>query len=338
MHEMKSIPRFSLKSLLLAAAMMASVNTASAEDILTGNGLNTYKWVPGWCELPGGAWLGNTHGGIVVDKAGNVYFNTDTDKSICVYSPEGKFLRYFADEFPAIHGMAIREENGEEFIYAAHLRGKQAVKFKLNGTVVWTIGYDAVSDSYSRAGEYNPTGIAVGPDGDIYIADGYGKSLIHQFDKDRKFIRTFGSKGGEPGQFVTCHGISLDTRSGTPLLLVCDRENRRLQHFDLEGNFVSVITEGLRRPCSVSILGDLVAVAELQGRVTILDKNNHPIAFLGDNPDTGQWAKNPVPPEAWNDGIFTAPHGISYDAHGNLYVMDWNKNGRVNKLEKVYKN
>jgi hypothetical protein len=49
-----------------------------------------------------------------------------------------------------------------------------------------------------------------------------------------------------------------------------------------------------------------------------------------------QWANNPVPPTDWRDGIFTAPHGVSYDAAGNLYVMDWNKSGRISRLNRVY--
>jgi hypothetical protein len=75
-------------------------------------------------------------------------------------------------------------------------------------------------------------------------------------------------------------------------------------------------------------------VAELESRVAILDKNNKVISVLGDNPDKGQWAKFDVPVDAWKVGIFTAPHGLTYDKDGNLYVQDWNKTGRVTKLVK----
>ncbi|MGH2551718.1 MAG: 6-bladed beta-propeller, partial [Thermomicrobiales bacterium] len=155
---------------------------------------------------------------------------------------------------------------------------------------------------------------------------------VHQWDKNQKYIRSFGGPGKEPGKFTTCHGIGLDTRSGKPLLLICDRENRRLQHFDLDGNFVAVITEGLRRPCSVSFNGNRVAIAELEGRVAIIDETNKVVSAIGDNPDKSQWAKFPATPEEMKEGVFTAPHGVSFDAEGNLYVMDWNKTGRVSKL------
>lgn len=293
-----------------------------------------YEPVVGWCELPGGAILGNTHGGVVLDREGRVYFNTDTERSILVYSPEGKFLRYFGEEYPGIHSMLLREEGGEEFIYAAHLAGKQAVKFRLDGSVVWTIGFDAVAAHYDKEDEYNPTAVAVGPQGRIFIADGYGKSLIHEFDQDRNLVRTFGGLGEEPGKFKTCHGLALDTRGERPRLLVSDRENRRLQYFDLDGHFLSVAAAGLRRPCSVAFWGEYTAVAELEGRVTIFDGEFQPVARVGDNPDRSQWAKNPVPPEEWKPGVFTAPHACAFDPKGNLYVMDWNKSGRISKMER----
>ena len=77
------------------------------------------------------------------------------------------------------------------------------------------------------------------------------------------------------------------------------------------------------------------AVAELKARVTILDKTGTPVAFLGDNPNKAQWANFGVPPQDQQLGIFTAPHGLSFDKAGNLYVQDWNKTGRVTKLTKL---
>jgi hypothetical protein len=99
-----------------------------------------------------------------------------------------------------------------------------------------------------------------------------------------------GSKVGSDGQFNTCHSLVIDTRFGEPRLLVADRENRRLCHLDLEGNWIDVHATNLRRPCSMSFHGEFLAVAELEARVTILDKTGTPVAFLGDNPDRKQWA------------------------------------------------
>ena len=305
--------------------------------VRTGSGDNSYQSVADWCQLPEGRkTLGSTHGGVVVDKDGLIYFSMDEGpQGILVYEPGGKLVRGFAEKFVGIHGMCLNDEEGEQYLYAAHLKGRQAVKMKLDGTVIWTIGLPTESGKYQKPEQYNPTAIAVGPNRHVYVADGYGQNWVHEFDENQKYVRSFGGPGKEPGKFQTCHGLAIDPRGQRPLLLVCDRENRRLQHFDLDGNFVAVIAENLRRPCSVSFHGDHVAVAELEARVAILDGSNKLVATLGDNPDKQQWAKFDVAPKDWKEGIFNAPHGVSFDKDANLYVEDWNKTGRISKFEKL---
>jgi hypothetical protein len=174
--------------------------------------------------------------------------------------------------------------------------------------------------------------VTVGPDGRIYVADGYGASVVHVYSADRRYLKTIGTRGEGDNQFKTCHGITLDTRFGAPRLLICDRENRRLVHTDMDGKWIGVVATGLRRPCAASIRGDFVAVAELEGRVAIVDKAGKVVAALGDNPDQKQWAQFKLAPEFWRDGIFIAPHGVAFDAKGNLIVQDWNFAGRVTML------
>jgi hypothetical protein len=308
------------------------------EEVLAGDGAETYMSVPNWCQMPADRkTLGATHGGVVVDKAGQIYFSMDEGpNAILVYGADGKMIKGIGGpDLLRIHGMCLNEENGEEFIYGAHLGGRRAVKLKLDGTLVWSIPIPMESGKYQKPEQYSPTGIAVGPDGTVYVADGYGQNWVHVFDKNQKYVKSFGGKGKEPGQFQTCHGIAIDKRGPKPLLLICDRENRRLQHFDLDGKFVAVITENLRRPCSISFHGDHAAIAELEGRVAIIDGNNKVVSTLGDNPDKKQWATNKNPPTVWKDGIFNAPHGISYDHDGNLLIEDWNTSGRIYRFNKV---
>jgi DNA-binding beta-propeller fold protein YncE len=310
------------------------------EAVVTGEGDNTYKALPKWCQIPENKpSLGPTHGGIVVDKAGNIYFSLDggvdaAKNGLLVYKPDGTFIKGIAPGMTGMHGLAINEENGEEFIYAAHLAGKQAVKLKLDGTVVWKIGVPMESGKYEKA-QYAPTGIAVAPDGSVFVADGYSTNWVHKFDKDQKYVKSFGGPGNGNGQFNTCHGLGIDKRGEKPVLLVCDRANGRLQHMDFDGNFIAVIATGLHMPCSVSFHGEHIAIAELKGRVTILDGKNKEVAHLGANPDDSQSGNFGVPPEKMKVGVFTAPHGVSYDKDANLYVMDWNASGRVSRLDRV---
>jgi hypothetical protein len=324
-------------------------------DVRTGTGANTYQSVANWCQIPGGKVdLGSpTHGGVAVDKAGNIYFSMDGGPhGILVYAPDGKMVRGIADKYTGIHGLMINEEKGEEFLYGARNGHADVLKLKLDGTVVWTIGIPLESGKYDdpkipaekpKAGEkakprraYNPTGIAVAPNMHVFVVDGYGQNWVHEFDENQKYVKSFGGPGKEDGKFATCHGIALDTRGEKPLLLICDRANHRLQHFDLDGNFVAVITKDANHlPCAVSFHGKNVAIAELDGRVAIIDGANNVVSVLGENPNPKQRGNFGVPPADWKDGIFNAPHGVSYDKDGNLYVEDWNKSGRISKMIKV---
>src|SRR5215467_4957161 len=88
-------------------------------------------------ENPGGQSLGPCHGGAVIDKAGNIYVTTDTKRGIVVFSAQGKFLRTVGPT--QIHGLELREENGQEFIYAARPNLNQVLKLTLEGKRIWTI-------------------------------------------------------------------------------------------------------------------------------------------------------------------------------------------------------
>jgi hypothetical protein len=103
---------------------------------------------------------------------------------------------------------------------------------------------------------------------------------------------------------------------------------------DFDGKFVRTMASPLRRPCQVSFVGDYAIVSELEGRVSVLDKNGFAVAFLGDNPQIEQWAKYDLDPSQIDYATFSAAHGCHADAAGNIYISDWNKTGRVTKLER----
>ncbi|MBT8043893.1 MAG: 6-bladed beta-propeller [Verrucomicrobiae bacterium] len=313
---------------------------AITQVLSTGSGTFTYQTVPGFGKLPDGSKLGPTHGGVVVDKEGLIYVSTDGPKSLCVFKPDGSFVKAMASPAQGIHGMQITTEGDKQFIYGAQLNayGKKnkhlrAVKLDLEGNVVMTIPNKDTGDI--PGGVKGITGIAVAPDGSIFVSMGYGSNLIHKFDKTGKLLKSFGGRGKDEQKFMTCHGLGIDTRFEKTRLLVCDREKRRLVHLDLDGNWIGVYATGLRRPCAVSFYGDHCAVAELEARVVILDKKGQVVSLVGDNPNKKQWAGFKVKPADQKPGIFTAPHGLSFDQDGNLYVQDWNVSGRVSKMKLV---
>jgi hypothetical protein len=339
-------------ALALAVALVAAENAPPApaakpaardDRIVLGSGRHTYEWVKGWMKLPAGMTeLGPTHGGIVIDAKNRVIVSTETQNSLCLFDADGKWLGAVAQELGGgLHGLCIRQEKTNqgdaEFIYAAHLSQHEAVKLALDGKVIWRIPYPQESGIYKSADDYKPTGIAVLPDGAVVVADGYGTSWLHLFDKNQKYVKSFGGPGEEAGKFNTCHGLCLDTRGEKPLLLIADRAHARLQHFDLDCKLVKVYDQELRLPCLAGIAngdGDVV-VPDLKGRVTIFDKEMKLVCHLGDNPNEALRGNYNVKHDQWKDGAFMAPHGAAWDKDGNLYVEDWNELGRVTKLARV---
>jgi len=320
----------------VGAALAPRILLARDEPVILGEGSHRYEWVPGWGRLPEGMSLGNTHGCVVVDGAGRIYVNTDTENAVIVFEPGGNFDRTWgADLRGGLHGMTLVKEGSEEFLWLAHTGLHEVLKTTLDGKILLRVGVPEKSGLYDSPERYRPTSVAVAPNGDVYVADGYGLSLIHHYTAKAEFLRTWGGAGSEPGKMRTPHGIFVDTRAETPVLLVADRENHRIQVFGLDGTVLGLVIEELRRPCNFDRRGDDIGVADLEGRITILGRDNRLLVHLGDNPDPAKRAQNGVPREQWKDGEFLAPHGLRFDAEGNLYVLEWLALGRIVKLRRA---
>jgi hypothetical protein len=323
-----------------AEAQGAEMPVNSTEPSMqTGNGEWTYQIVSGWGQLPPGVSFGGTHGAIATDKAGQAYVSTQSETGILIYGPDGKLLKTIAHEYPEVHSMIYVQESGEEYLYTTVQTGTPKenwlfVKMKTDGTVVQRITAPPEA-GFKTPNEWRLTAVVPAPDGSIFVANGYGDSRIFRFDKRGNYKASYGGKGKTDGLFDCSHGLAVDTRYDQPLLLVCDRENRRLCHFDFDGKFVRSITQHLRRPCQASFHGDCVVISELEGRVTILDRDNAPVAFLGDNPKKAQWANYQVPPDQIAQSMFSAAHGCHIDSQANIYISDWNRTGRLTKLARI---
>ena len=294
----------------------------------------TFDTVPGWGLRPdGSSALGPTHGGVVVDSAGNIFVSAD--KGVVVFSPEGSVVQeYVGEEYACMHDIEIRKEGEDEFIYAARNNHAEGIKFHAHsGEIVLHLTLPAEAGLGDIA--FRPTAITVSPDGDIYLSNGYASNHIFRYDQGGKYVSHFGEKGNGEKQFNTAHGMTLDTRYEPPRLLICDRNHEprgRLVHYSLSGEFLEEVITGLGMPTSVAISGDYVAVPDLEGRVVILDKRNTIMAVLGHNPDPQQGRNYKVPQADWIEGIFSGTHGSYWDREGNLYVQDWNVDGRIMKL------
>lgn len=325
-------------AVVLAAVVACPLFAAElAKPVRMGCGIMTFDTVPGWgLGDDGKSVLGSTHGGVVIDKGGDIY--TTSSMGVFVFSPEGKVVRRFlGDEYSNIHDIEIRDEADGEFLYGARNNNAEGIKFNAEtGAIVLKLPFPKESGLDLK--KFSPTAITVGPNGDIFLSDGYASNHIFKFDKTGKYLSHFGTKGNGLKEFNTAHGMTLDTRYEPARLLICDRNHEpkgRLLHYSLDGEFIDEVVTGLGMPTSVAVQGDYVAVPDLHGRLVILDKSNTIMAVLGHNADPATRVNHNVPQEKWIEGIFNGTHGSYWDKDGNLYVQDWNVSGRIMKLVRV---
>lgn len=346
---------------VISPTLLGMQDKAGAGRPVMGSGAHTYEAIHDWGRLPPRIRWGNTHG-VVEDAQGHIHIHhtvhetSDSADTMVVLDRDGRFVRSWGSEFRGVaHGLHIEREGRDEFLYltvnAANPKmspqpAMHAVVLKttLAGEIVWRIQGPPDIPAYRPAPDgtparYNPTNVAIAPNGDVYVGDGYGSFYINQYSGRGEYIRTFGGRGSEPGQLAEPHGIWVDRRpmgSGGPaVLVVADRRNNRLQRFTLDGRHVDFIP-GFRLPCHFHEHDGLVVVPDLHGRVTLMDGANQLVAHLGDS-GVENW-NNPLrrePREKFIPGQFICPHGAWFDRDGNLFVVEWVEVGRVTKLRKV---
>jgi hypothetical protein len=325
--------------------ILHATDKAGSKPPVLGTGAYQYEVVShSWGELPSHIVWGETHG-VAVDEAGLVYIKhrnyakTPMD-AIVVFDPQGKFVRSFGKEFHrGGHGIDVRKEGNEEFLYLCDVQHGIVAKTTLKGEHVWIKWVPEESGVYTKNEKYSPTNVAFGADGGFYVGDGYGSNYIHQYDKDAKWVRTWGGFGDAPGKMKTPHGLWLDDRPGRePSLVVADRANARLQYFTLDGKHLGFVHE-VSFPAHFDLRGEVMLVPDLHARVSLFDKTNKVIAHLGYDP---QWTKQVLAgfkmrgtPERWQAGKFVHPHDACFDKDGNIFVVEWVPTGRVSLLRKV---
>ncbi len=369
---------FTRRSLLTASAAAAvpffikGEKKSGAALPIVGAGEHTYECIHDWGELPAHIKYGNTHN-VCEDAQGHIYVHhtvnakSQSPDSVVVFDSNGKFVRSWGGMFKGgAHGMHYNKEGKDEFLYLCDEKHGLVTKRTLKGEEVWTMGYPQDSEPYRRVPgksngiPYRPTNIAMGTNGDFWVADGYGSSYIfHYNDKGSfpKLLQTFGglpegpAPAATPGQaqaaevppadvaidkMRTPHGLYTDMRDpANPILLIADRSHNRILRYSLDGKPISVVA-GTRAPCHFHSHKNLVVIPDLRARVTLLDKDNKVVAHLGDGLTT-----NPAGVRTTEDrsnfipGKFVAPHGAAFDHAGNIFIVEFVEIGRVTKLRKV---
>jgi hypothetical protein len=323
----------------LAAPHIFATDKAGTSLPILGTGEYQYEAIHDWGELPPGHVYGNTHG-VAVDAQGHIHIkhtvgkDAKVDDAIVVFDADGKFVRSWGAQYKGgAHGLHLNRENGEEFFYLCDPRRHLVAKTTLDGNELWRMWAPETCTGYTAPDEYCPTNVATAPNGDFFVADGYGKSFIHQYDRDAKYIRSFGGKGHDAGQTDCPHGLMVDARGADPVLVVADRNNRRLQNFTLQGQHINFVTDEMHAPCHFHTRGSVMVIPDLESRVTLFDGNNHLIVHLGQGP--GYNGLRDQTRDHFTPGQFVAPHSAYFDHEGNIFVVEWVEVGRVTKLRKI---
>jgi sugar lactone lactonase YvrE len=242
--------------LVLAAVISLAANVALAQDAVP---TIAYESVPNLLKLPDDMHLGEV-AGVAVNSKGHIFVYSrggssagpaygNTASQLLEFNPNGKFVREIGKNLYAwafAHTVRIDKDDN---IWATDKGSDMIIKFNPQGRVVMVFGRKSeASDAEAKPHERNlekplphqdgrfrqPTDVAWAPDGTIYISDGYVNSRVAKISRDGDWIKSWGQKGKGQGEFNLVHSIAADAKGN---IYVADRNNRRIQVFDGDGNF-----------------------------------------------------------------------------------------------------
>ncbi|MBC7775767.1 MAG: 6-bladed beta-propeller [Phycisphaerae bacterium] len=319
-------------SLSLAGAVVVPQVLAKNDTIL-GHNNKRYRINTRWSQADVSRFPVNDCHEMVQDQKGRILLLTnETKNNALIYDKNGKLLDTWGTEYPGAHGFTLFNENGTDVLFICDNNRHQVIKTTIDGRVLMIIDYPKETGMYTKPEEYIPTETAIAPNGDIYVADGYGKDFIIQYDAQGRYIRHFGGRGEAAKHLLNAHGICLDLRDkAMPSLMISSRQQNAFKRYDLEGNYLETIGLPGAWVCRPVIKGEYLYAAVLQsesrqgqqsGFVTILDKQNKVVSNLAGSEPT---YNGPALSEMYQTiKAFQYPHDVCIDDEENLYVAQWN--------------
>lgn len=292
--------------------------------MIIGNGDFKYELVENWGQLPEYFDMDDPVD-ISVDSSDRVYIGSRGNHPIVILDRNGAFVSCWGErEFVDPHGVLIGPDDS---VYVADAKTNEVRKLTPSGKPLMTLGTRlAVSPIMVRRPFNQPTDVAIGLNGEIFVTDGYGNFLVHKFSPEGELLKTWGEPGTGPGQFALPHKLGID-RQG--LVYVCDRNNDRIQIFSPEGDFIDM-WNGFNWPQDIYVdrANDLIYVVESQmtrpfmPRLSIRDLKGHVLSMFdnGELPD-GQ--------------ILAQSHSVCLDSHGDIYVGEIVRVKRIQKFTRI---
>jgi hypothetical protein len=294
-----------------------------------------YTWIDDWATVPdpGTDWA---HAGIAVDRDGLIRTTHPNGRTLLAFDPTGTLVSSVETELRELHYLHVAEDglwatdvgfkrHVQDASFETSTHAPRVVRLAADGSITAEL-------PPPYPGDYSPTAVVVDPRGSVWVADGYGRSLVHRYSADGALELTLDG-------FKTPHSLAVVDG----LLIVCDRANGRLQEYTLDGELVRTLAEGVVvTPTDVVAIDDgrLVLTDFTAGRITVLTRDGRLVEHLFESgrertddgwPNRRDEAGNLVRP-GLRPGAVNSPHTLAADGDGNLYVSEWLIGGRTTKL------
>jgi DNA-binding beta-propeller fold protein YncE len=240
---------FLMLAVCAAAISLCAVTPMNAQDGGAGAAPTpqlSFRLVEGFFHYPANYVLGRVSG-IAVDPKGNIVGLNRGYHPVLEFKPDGTFARSWGEGSKMFEGAHTVRFDLQGNLWYVDAADNLIFRFDSEGRTVGTLGtlpepwtfltHVIAGAVPGKASFYQETDIGWSKDGSMFIADGYGNSRVAKFDKDGNFVKAWGERGGQPGNFNTPHSLVVDNND---VVYVADRGNSRIQTFDTQGNLKSV--------------------------------------------------------------------------------------------------
>ncbi|MBI1375622.1 MAG: 6-bladed beta-propeller [Phycisphaera sp.] len=326
----------------------------TGDDVL-GHGTHKYNVVPGWGELdPHEHPIVNCHAMV---QTGDGLLHTLCDgvrNNFLVYDKSGKLVRAWGTEYPGAHGLELVKEGKQEFFFVVDggwmVRGDDGkasreqgnvTKITTDGRHIFKLGHPSTIGVYEPGQRFQPCDAAAAPNGDFYIADGYGSQWVLQYDHDGKFKRKFaGPQDPNPAARLNgAHGVSIDQRDPSNPMVVCSsRSANELKWFSMDGEHIKTVALPGAYAGQAVFKGENIYAGVCwskqdgtgkrlanSGFVTILDKDDRVISNPGGTEP--KYVDGKLQPMHQDTHTFRHVHDVCVDDEDSVYALEWNSGG-----------
>jgi hypothetical protein len=280
---------------------------------VVGSGKHTYEVDKAWGRRDGGVPALGIAQGVSGDSQDRVYvFQRAPVACMLVFDRDGRLLTTWGEgQFASPHGVWM---NDRDEVFITDTNGHTASKWTADGKRLRTWGTAGTPGDWGKP--FNrPTKAFEAPDGEMYVTDGYGNKHVHRYDRAGNLVQTWGEKGKGPGQFVLPHDIWIDHLDR---LLICDRENRRVQQFSRDGKYLGEWSDW-QNPMQIFVRENVMYVAHAYAEISVRTVDGELLA---------RWPYESVLTHEKEK----SPHSIWVDSRGDIYVGEVVGEGGLQKF------